>query len=74
VIEITIRDNGERISQEVEDIFTPFFMFESSKKGGNLALSLSYNIIVGQHQGEIKLETEAGGFSKITVLLPKKST
>ncbi|MGH7596548.1 MAG: hypothetical protein ACREOI_09355 [bacterium] len=35
------------------------------------SLSISYDIIVEQHRGEIKVETEEGKFTEFVARLPK---
>ncbi len=71
-IEIRIRDNGNGISQDIRDkIFHPFFTTKPAGQGAGLGLSISYDIIVQQHHGEIKFETEQGEFTEFVVRLPK---
>jgi signal transduction histidine kinase len=36
-----------------------------------LGLSISYDIIVQQHRGEIKVETEEGKYTEFIISLPK---
>jgi len=73
-IEIRIRDNGNGIPVEVrEKIFNPFFTTKPTGQGKGLGLSISYDIIVQQHRGEIKVETEEGKFTEFVVRLPKDS-
>ncbi|HYK46834.1 MAG TPA: ATP-binding protein, partial [Parafilimonas sp.] len=56
-IEITIKDNGPGIPQNIVDkIFQPFFTTKPTGNGTGLGLSLSYDIIKA-HGGEIKVET-----------------
>ncbi len=71
-IEILIRDNGNGIPPDVrEKIFNPFFTTKPTGQGTGLGLSISHDIIVQQHQGEIKMETEEGKFTEFVVRLPK---
>lgn len=73
-VEISIQDNGLGISKNVLDkIFTPFFTTKPPGEGTGLGLSLTHDIIVGQHQGEMKLETEPGVYTKFIMVLPKKA-
>ena len=70
-IEITIRDNGSGIPQHViEKIFNPFFTTKPTDKGTGLGLALS-NDIVRQHGGSIRVESEDGTFTEMTVTLPQ---
>ncbi|MCB0306292.1 MAG: hypothetical protein KDI38_21205, partial [Calditrichaeota bacterium] len=39
-------------------------------EGTGLGLSLTYDIIVKVHEGEIKVETEAGEFTEFILRLP----
>jgi len=71
-IEICIQDNGNGIKQEVLDkIFNPFFTTKPAGEGTGLGLSLTHDIIVQQHQGEIKVETAEGSYTKFIIILPK---
>ena len=71
-IEIRIRDNGNGIPAEIRDkIFHPFFTTKPTGQGVGLGLSISHDIIVQQHRGEIAVETEDGKFTEFVVRLPK---
>ena len=68
--EITIRDNGNGISQKTMDkIFQPFFTTKPAGQGTGLGLSISYDIIKALG-GEIKLETKEGEFAEFVIQLP----
>ncbi|HSF75000.1 MAG TPA: ATP-binding protein, partial [Microcoleus sp.] len=72
-IEIHICDNGSGIKPEVIDkIFNPFFTTKPAGEGTGLGLSISHDIIVQQHRGGIKVETELGKYTKFIITLPKK--
>ena len=72
-IEVAIRDNGSGIPQDVIDkIFNPFFTTKPTDKGTGLGLALS-NDIVRQHGGSIRVESEAGEYTQMTVTLPLDS-
>ncbi|MBD1923020.1 GAF domain-containing protein, partial [Microcoleus sp. FACHB-831] len=74
IVEIRIRDNGKGITEEIrEKIFHPFFTTKPTGEGTGLGLSLTHDIIVGQHQGQIQLESEIGAFTEFIILLPKKA-
>ncbi len=67
---ITIRDNGNGMPKDVVDkIFNPFFTTKPTDQGTGLGLSLS-NDIVREHGGTIKVESEPGRFTEMTVELP----
>ncbi|MDH3215362.1 MAG: ATP-binding protein [Candidatus Krumholzibacteria bacterium] len=73
-VEIRIRDNGPGIPREVRDkIFNPFFTTKPTGMGTGLGLSLSYDIIVQEHKGDLKVETEDGQFTEFVISLPKNS-
>jgi len=69
-VEISIKDNGFGIPQELhEKIFQPFFTTKPPGQGTGLGLSLSYDIIM-VHGGEIKLNTQQGEFAEFIIQLP----
>ncbi len=72
-VEIRIRDNGTGIPKDVVDkIFEPFFTTKPTGEGTGLGLSLTYDIIVQMHKGELNVNTEPGEFSEFVILLPKQ--
>ena len=74
-IEIRVRDNGPGIPEAIKDkIFNPFFTTKPAGEGTGLGLSLSYDIIVKEHRGDIEVETEKGSFTEFIITLPKEST
>ncbi|HYK44221.1 MAG TPA: ATP-binding protein, partial [Parafilimonas sp.] len=69
-IEITVKDNGPGIPQNIVDkIFQPFFTTKPTGQGTGLGLSLSYDIIKA-HGGEIKVKTKEGEGSEFEIKLP----
>jgi signal transduction histidine kinase len=69
-VRISVKDNGNGISQKVVDkIFQPFFTTKPTGQGTGLGLSLSYDIIKA-HGGEIKVETKEGEGTEFIVQLP----
>jgi two-component system NtrC family sensor kinase len=71
-VEISVRDNGNGISQKVVDkIFQPFFTTKPTGQGTGLGLSLSYDIIKA-HGGELKVNTKEGEFAEFIIQLPMK--
>lgn len=68
---IKIRDNGEGIAPNLIDkIFNPFFTTKPPGEGTGLGLSLIQDIIVGEHQGDIKLDTKLGEYTEFILTLP----
>jgi len=71
-VEIRIRDNGTGIPPTIQEkIFHPFFTTKPTGEGTGLGLSLAHDIIVGQHQGEILLETEPGVYTEFIICFPR---
>ncbi|KAF0132060.1 MAG: ATP-binding domain-containing protein [Bacteroidetes bacterium] len=57
-IEISVKDNGKGIPEEIKNkIFQPFFTTKPTGEGTGLGLSLSYDIVKA-HGGELKVETK----------------
>lgn len=72
VIEIHIEDNGTGVPEEIIDqIFNPFFTTKPVGEGTGLGLSLTHDIIVEQHQGELEIQTKAGLYTKFIIKLTK---
>ena len=58
IIEISVKDNGPGIPEEIKNkIFQPFFTTKPTGQGTGLGLSLSYDIVKA-HGGEIKVLTK----------------
>jgi two-component system, NtrC family, sensor kinase len=69
-VEITVKDNGNGIPQNIADkIFQPFFTTKPTGVGTGLGLSLSYDIVKA-HGGEIKVNTTEGEFTEFMIQLP----
>jgi signal transduction histidine kinase len=72
-VEIRIRDNGNGIPQAVRDkIFNPFFTTKPPGVGTGLGLSLSYDIITGEHKGQITVESKEGEHTEFVISLPRR--
>jgi signal transduction histidine kinase len=68
---ITVRDNGSGIPDSVKDkIMQPFFTTKPTGEGTGLGLSLSYDIIVKGHGGNINIDTVEGKYSAFSIILP----
>lgn len=66
---IKIKDNGEGFSQEnIDNLFKPFYT--TKKNGAGLGLSLTYDVIVNKHGGNMELETKQGEGTEFCLILP----
>lgn len=66
-----IEDSGMGIPKDIiSKIFNPFFTTKPVGQGSGLGLSISYDIIVNKHQGEIRVESQMGIGSKFIIRLP----
>lgn len=69
-VEFCIRDNGPGIPETMRDkIFEPFMTTKEPGKGTGLGLSLTTDILI-RHGGSIQVDTEAGRYTEMRVLLP----
>jgi PAS domain S-box-containing protein len=68
VVEITIQDHGIGIPEEhIHRVFDPYF---TAKKGGRgLGLAIVYSVVL-KHGGHIKLDSEIGMGTLVTIFLP----
>lgn len=74
-VEILIRDNGLGIPKENrEKLFHPFFTTKPTGTGTGLGLSIAYDIVVQEHAGEIKVNTEEGAFTEFIIHIPNKGS
>ena len=72
-VEIRVRDNGTGIGEEVRDkIFEPFFTTKPAGEGTGLGLSLSYDIIVKQHGGQLTVDSRPNDFTEFQITLPRR--
>ncbi len=70
-VEITVKDNGMGIPEKIlSKIFNPFFTTKPAGQGTGLGLSLSYDIIVKGHGGELSVDTQEGQGTEFLIRLP----
>jgi len=68
---VKIKDNGPGISEDIlKKIFDPFFTTKPTGEGTGLGLSLSHEIVVKHHGGEMNVVSEPGSFTEFTIALP----
>jgi signal transduction histidine kinase len=74
-VEIRIRDNGDGIPEQVKKrVFEPFFTTKPTGSGTGLGLSMSFDIIVQQHKGDLRVDSEPGEFAEFIITLPKTTS
>ncbi|UQA57515.1 AAA family ATPase [Polyangium aurulentum] len=72
LVEICVEDNGPGVPREHRNkLFEPFFTTKPAGQGTGLGLSLSYDIVVQGHRGQMTVESEEGHFTTFCVLLPR---
>lgn len=68
---VKIHDNGPGIPKELRrKIFNPFFTTKPSGEGTGLGLSLGFDIIVNQHQGNLEINSELNSHTEFVLTLP----
>ena len=68
--EVRIKDNGTGIPPDViEKIFNPFFTTKPTDQGTGLGLAMSSDI-VRRHGGSIRVESDPGEFTEMTIEIP----
>lgn len=68
---IRVKDNGIGIPDNIKNkVMQPFFTTKPTGEGTGLGLSLSYDIVVKGHSGDIKVNTKEGEFTEFTITLP----
>ncbi|MFB8789544.1 MAG: GAF domain-containing protein [Potamolinea sp.] len=70
-VEIVIRDNGPGIKREIQPrIFEPFFTTKEVGQGRGLGLTVSYQTIVNQHNGQLEVRSQPGQGSEFCINIP----
>ncbi|MHC0066434.1 PAS domain S-box protein [Nostoc sp. UIC 10890] len=68
---ISIADNGPGMTEEVRKrLFDPFFTTKPVGKGTGMGLSISYQIVVNKHGGQIQCISAPGQGSEFVVMIP----
>ena len=68
---VQIEDDGPGIPKELQTrIFEPFFTTKGVGDGTGLGLDVSYRIVVGRHNGDIRVVSEPGEGTCMEVRLP----
>ena len=68
---IRVIDNGPGITAEIQQrMFDPFFTTKPVGMGTGVGLSISYQIIVEQHQGKLSCSSEVGKGTELIIELP----
>lgn len=67
----SVEDTGVGIAPDhLNSLFNPFFTTKPVGKGTGMGLSISYDIIVNRHNGELTVESTLGEGTKFTIKLP----
>jgi signal transduction histidine kinase len=71
---VEVGDTGPGVPEDVRSrVFEPFFTTKEVGKGTGLGLDIAWRIVVGRHNGEIRLESEPGN-TRFQVMLPLQQT
>jgi len=67
---VEIADNGPGVPPEIQaHIFEPFFTTKGVGEGTGLGLHIAYRVVVGQHQGDLRVISQPGD-TRFQVRLP----
>ncbi len=70
---IGIADNGAGMTEEVRKrVFDPFFTTKPVGRGTGMGLSISYQIIVKKHGGQIQCISTPGEGAEFAIMIPFK--
>ncbi|MEH2378002.1 MAG: response regulator [Nostoc sp.] len=71
MVKIAIADNGTGIKESLRSrLFDPFFTTKPVGKGSGLGLSISYQIIVQKHRGNITCTSSVGQGAEFAIEIP----
>ncbi|WP_228061065.1 GAF domain-containing protein [Coleofasciculus sp. LEGE 07092] len=70
-VQVAIADNGPGIQLEIQpNIFEPFFTTKEVGEGRGLGLTVSYQTIVNQHHGQLKVNSQLGQGTEFLLEIP----
>lgn len=70
-VQITIADNGIGINPDIlSSIFEPFFTTKAVGEGRGLGLTVTYQAIINQHQGELDVRSQPGQGTEFIIKIP----
>ena len=71
-VEIRIRDSGPGVSAAAQPhVFDPFFTTKPVGQGTGMGLAIAYQIVVQQHQGQMRCITQPGEGTTLKIWLPQ---
>lgn len=72
-VELIVQDNGVGVPDEIRNkIFHPFFTTKAAGAGAGLGLSITHDIIVRSHHGELILNSKEGVGAEFIARIPRK--
>jgi signal transduction histidine kinase len=70
-VRIAIADNGPGIQPDIQPkIFEPFFTTKEVGQGRGLGLTISYQTIVNQHNGQLEVISQPGQGTQFLIEIP----
>ncbi|MEM9244205.1 MAG: ATP-binding protein, partial [Cyanobacteria bacterium P01_F01_bin.153] len=70
-VKVIIEDNGPGIPESVRQrIFDPFFTTKPVGKGTGLGMSISYQIVIEKHRGELDCQSVSGEGTRFEISIP----
>ncbi len=74
VVEVSIRDNGMGMPDEVaQKIFDPFFTTKDVNEGTGLGMSIAYGVVT-KHGGTISVHSKVGSGTEFVIQLPVRAS